>query len=581
MKTILPCLLCAPLLWGTVSAQEFPPANDAAPTGPVVEMAPYVVKGDRVLPNPEQWRYAKVPALVLTRGNRQIIAPGYEMLSNLSSSQTRALVEELQLRQFAATYLWPMLTQALPRMPVYVVVDINQQHSQPRRFVKSSDTWEGEPIVAVDTQPSPSSFSSSSDFAATGAQRFAAEYGLTQMNDMNADTMVMSEDITPEEELMQSSGRQAQRYERDETVARPLPDGYVELAMNGGPLAALVRAGEPRAGLGRPSEERFAATLSYELNLFALNSQSQKLPAWFVRGLGSLLGSTQVSRKLIQFARVKEDLAGRGMPKLSGLLKKEGAFTEEEARLASLFVHYGLFGDNGNYSARFMQFVDRLASGGEPTDAMFKEVFGKSLRTMETYLAAYARDLASYKSTDFKGDIPPMPPPVYREATQSDVARIKAEMHVSQANPGKALEELRTAYWRGERAPAMLALLATLEQQVGSEARARKILKALLGLPAPPPQTYIAAARLQLHDALAAKPAGAKLAAEETSALIDTLSGALAGGLTTEDLCDTLAEVILKSDTRPDANMTAFLREAARRYPKNQTIAGALATGGK
>jgi hypothetical protein len=384
----------------------------------------------------------------------------------------------------------------------------------------------------------------------------------------------MNEDITPEQELMQSGNRGAQRYQRDESVVRPLPSGFVELAMNGGPLAALVRAGDPVAGAERFSQERYAATLSYHLNQFALNSQSQKLPAWFVRGLSNLLGSTQVSRKLIQFARVKEDLAGRYMPGLSGLLGKTSAFTEEEERLAALFVHYGLFGDNGKYTARFMQFVNRLADGAKPTDAMFQETFGKSLSTMESYIGAYARDLAYYKSTDFKGDIPPMPAPVYREATQSEIARIKAEMHLSQANSAKALEELRTAYWRGEREPAMLALLATLEQQAGTESRARRILKALLDLPKPPPQTYIAAARLQLKDTLDAKPAAhnGKLTAAETSALVAMLSGALAGGLTTEDMCDTLAEVMLKSDTPPDPNMLAFLQQAAKRFPKNQNL---------
>lgn len=575
MKKLLSSLLAISLICGVAFAQSDPVAKDTGPTAPIVEMEPYVVKGDRVLPNPEQWHYVKVPALVLTRGNRQIVAPGYEIISNINSSQTRAFVEELQLRQFAGNYLWPMLTQALPRTPVYVVVDMNLQYAARLSFEKTIDTWEGDPIVATDIDPSPGSFSSTADFGAMGAHRmFAAEYGLSQMDGMNADTMIMSEDITPDDELMQSSSRKAQRYQRDETVVRPLPAGFVELAMNGGPLAALVRAGDPVAGAERFSQERYAATVSYQLNQFALNSQSQKLPAWFIRGLSNLLGSTQVSRKLIQFARVKEDLAGRAMPKLSEFLKKTDAFTEEEERLASLFVHYGLFGDNGKYTARFMQFVNHLADGGEPSDSMFKETFGKSLGTMESYIAAYARDFAYYKSTDFKGDIPPMPAPAYREATQSEVARIKAEVFLSQANPAKALEELRTAYWRGEREPAMLALLATLEQQAGSEPRARKIIKALLELPKPSPQTYIAAARLQLKDTLASKPAASdgKLTADETSALIATLSGALAGGLTTEDMCGTLAEIVLQSAAPPDSNMLAFLQQAAKRFPKNQNI---------
>ncbi|MDR1009991.1 MAG: hypothetical protein LBM04_02480 [Opitutaceae bacterium] len=572
MKPALLLLLAIVSLLGTALAQTDTPP----PAGPVVEMEPYVVKGDRVLPPPEQWQYVKVPALVLSRGNRNILAPGYELLSNLNASQTKVLVGELQLRQFAATYLWPMLTQTLPRTPVYVVADMGQQRSQRFQHLTFSDTWEGERIVANDVPLAPNSFNSSRDFGARGAQTFAAEYGLGEMEDTDGETGISTD---PGDELAALAERNAQRYVEDETVIKPLGDGYVVLASNGGPLAALIRAGEPFAGAARPSEERFAATLSYELNLYALNSLPHKPPAWFARGLSNLLGSTQVSYKLIQFALVRENLAGRELPKLSTLLQKDGAFTEEESRLASLFVHYGLFGDNGKYTARFMQFVDRLGAGEQPADAMFREVFNMSVRSMETKLAVYARDMAYFKSRDIKGDIPTMPAPTYREATQSEVARIKGEVFVSQANPGKALEELRIAYWRGERDAPMLAMLATLELQIGSEPRARKLLKALLELPVPPPQTYIAAARLQLKDITAVKTPGAKLTAGETSSLIGALSGALAGGLTTEDLCNTLAEIVLKSDTRPDANLLAFLEQASKRFPKNQTIAASIKSG--
>jgi hypothetical protein len=585
MRTILLCLLWLPLLVENVFAQANSAAKNAAPSGPVVEMEPYEVKADRILPNPEEWTYVKVPALVLQHGGRNIVAPGYEMLSNLNSSQTKTLVGELQLRQFAGAYLWPMLTQALPRSPIYTVVDIREQLGARFPIIGTSDTWKGDTIVANRAPPSPSNFNSYRDFGPTGPHytsgaAFAAEYGLSQADDINAGTGIdTTETGTIGDDYVELANWKAEKYERDETVVRPLPEGSVVLASNGGPLAALVRAGELFAGMERPSEERLAATLSYELNRYAFDTFPEKLPPWFARGLGHLIGSTQVSYTLIEFAKVKEELTGRAMPKLSVLLKKTGAFTEEEQRAASLFVHYGLFADNGAYSARFMQFVTRLGNGEEPAEAMFKEIFRTSMGKLETHLTVYARDFASYKSMKVTGAIPQMPRPVYREATQSEIARIKGEMYVSQGNPGKALEELRTAYWRGERDPGMLALLAALELQIGTESRARKIISTLMALSAPPPQTYIAAARLQLKDALAAKPPGATLTGEETTALIGTLSGALAAGQTTEDLCGTLAEIILKSPTRPDPNMLAFLQQAAKRYPKNQTITDAVKSG--
>lgn len=581
MKKNLPCLICILLLAaGNVFGQADAGNKEKNNMGPVVEMEPYVVKSDRILPDPEQWHYMKVPALMLTRGNRNIIAPGYEMLSNLNPKQTKTLVDELQLRQFAAAYLWPMLTQVLPRTPIYVVVDINQQRGAPFQAPVSIDTWEREKIEVANVQPSPSNFNSSHNYGGVaGAQRFAAEYGLSQADDINAGLIETGEaDITEADDLAQLGARKSQEYVEDETTVKPLGDGYVILASNGGGLAMLIRAGEQFAGEGRPTEEQFAATMSYELSLYALKTLPQKTPAWFARGLSSLLGSTQVSYKLIRFAFIRENLANSEMPKLARLFSKEGVYTAEEAKLASLFVHFGLFGEYGKFAPNFTQFVNRLGNGEQPTEVMFNEVFGISMSRMETYLAVYARDIAAFSSTEISGKLPSMPKFIYREATQSEVARIKGEMYVAQANPGKALEELRTAYWRGEREPGMLALLAALELQIGAEPRARKIIKALMELPAPPPQTYIAAARLQFKDALAAKPADAKLTLteEETNALVGTLSGALAGGLTTEDLCGTLAEIIIKSSTRPDPNMLAFLEQASKRYPKNQNILEAL-----
>jgi len=579
------CLLSATALAQT---QPKPAVSGTAPE-PVVEMAPYIVSADRILPNPETWTLVKVPALDLIRGNRHIVAPGYEILSNLpNTSDTKALVGQLQLLQFAGDYLWPMITQSLPRTAVYVVADIRLAPQAPSDIVKTSDAWKNDPIDAANIQPSPGSFNSSVSLSGGGVQQisalgstdFNASYGLAQSEDINAandpSQIANDDNANPQNDVSDMANRQVDRAQRDESIIRPLPPGYVELAMNGGPLAALIRAGSPLAGVDRFSEERYAATLSYYLDLYALNSLPQKPPAWFARGLGNLLGSTQVTYQQIDFAKITEDFMDMAMPKLSAIFQKgpDDAFTEPEDRLAALFVHYGLFGEDGKYAARMMQFVNALAAGAKPTDALFKQAFGISMTSMETNLAAAGRSMSFYKSMKTTGPIPEMPAATYREATQSEVARIKAEMYVSQANPAKALDELRTAYWRGEREPEMLAFLAFLEEQIGSDARARKLAQTLMALPDPPARACIVSAKLKLKDAFAGKPADAKLAPDETAGLITTLGGAMKSG-PTEDLCAALAEVVLKSASRPDPNILAFLQQAAKRYPQNASIASA------
>lgn len=570
------CILLFIFPNGTLAQSQ--PANGQVPAvvEPFVEMAPYVVNENRILPNPERWHYVQVPALILLRGSGQVVVPGYEMLSNLTRPQTEVMVTEMQLRQFAAAYIWPTLARALPRGTIFVVVDGNQQASTRLPYVSAMSGWVSEPIVATNVQPSSNSFNSFRYGGSVGARSFSAEYGLGDIMPMNPEMEIPDINATEDQyEILQKKTETI----APQSVIKPLPDGFVIVAMNGGPLTALVRAGTPHAGMERPTEEQLAATLSYETNLFALNSLSQKLPLWFARGLSNLLGCTQVSHTRIQFALVREKMAGWNVSRLTAILTKTDSFLQEEALLASVFVHFGLYGDKGRYSVRFMQFVDRLARGEQPSETMFKDTFGMSMKKMENVLTTYARDFAYHKSTDIKGDIPQMPAPIFRMATQSEVARIKGEVDISLTNPAKALDELRIAYWRGERDATMLALLGRLELQIGSESRARKILKALGELPAPPPQSHIATARLQLKDMYAAKPAGSKLSADETAELLEELGRAVTGGITTEDLCDTLAEVVINSAVRPHAEIVAFLGEAAKRYPKNRSIAEAIKAG--
>ncbi|MDR0352788.1 MAG: hypothetical protein LBI02_05410, partial [Opitutaceae bacterium] len=258
------------------------------------------------------------------------------------------------------------------------------------------------------------------------------------------------------------------------------------------------------------------------------------------------------------------------------LLGKAEGFTYEETMLASALVHYGLYGDNGKHRQKFMNLVERQSAGEELTDALFKEVFGFNTKKLRSKLSVYMRTFAVYKHHELRGKIPPMPEIDLRQATQAEAARLQAEAFIALGRFDLALDKLRIAYWRGEREPEMLAVLALLEQRAGSEARARKIVQTLMKLPQPPLRARVVAAKLRLQDALSARPEGAKLSMDETVEIMGLLGDALnQTGIPDEDVCETFAGVMSNSPTQPPPNVTDFLKKAAVRYSTNSDIAKA------
>jgi hypothetical protein len=534
--------------------------GDGAVPGVIVEMEPYVVRADRILPIPEDWLYVPVPALVLERGENATLAPGYYVLSNLSGQNTRLFINELQLRQLAGMLLWPEIVRSQPKNPVIVILDGN--HGAGQRWDKPGRRdWVDDPISRASPMPITTP---------PGLQWFDPAQRLST-------PMVDNDPFGPQI----TDGTRGGESEADSSG--PLTKDHVEAAMRGGVVAAWVKAGVPTAGFARPSEERLAAALSQEQFNLAMLSFSQQPPAWFVSGMGWLVASAEVSRTRIAFARgvdaVQNIIAGfrLRLPPLLALLQKETLETDQldEILLAAAFTHYGLYGDNGKHRQKFMGMVGRQSAGERMTEALFVEVFGFGTKKMLSKLGVYARTFAAYKHHELRGKIPPMPEIGVSRATQAEAARLQAEAFIALGRLDLALDKLRIAYWRGEREPEMLAVLALLEQRAGSEARARKIAQTLMKLPQPPLRARTVAANLRLQDALSARPEGAKLNMDETVELMDLLGAAITHGIPDEDACETFAKVILSSPAQPPPNVTAFLKKAAAQYANNGPIAEA------
>jgi hypothetical protein len=508
-------------------------AGDGKATGPVVEMEPYVVKADRILPDPESWRYIKVPALALDRksGSKKdpVIFPGCEILYAGRERDADVFVKEFQIRQAVGNFLFPMLVRMLPMQETIIVYNDHYRYLHNTRYNPETDNiW------------------------ATHLYREVTN-ALSQNYNKNRTGEIVTAYVF-ERRVFYGTGE---------------------------------RSSSDASFIGAAGEAKWAWLIimrdSLQWNEF---SKSSKYPYWFKIGLQKLLSLMRFDANGVSFgdilseAALNKEAMGRvrpvkRLPKLANMLKHEYQRSGDgSAGYSYYFIHYALFGNRGANREKITNLVELM--GAKPfSEELFQKAWGKSSKQVDKELSLYVLG-HDMKRIVYQFQMPEMPPVVSREATQSEIARLKAWLYLSRVQVPRALDELRIAYLRGERDPAMLAMLASFEQRIGSEERARKILKALMALPAPPPHTYIVAARLRLNELLAAKPKDAKLNAAESTEIIATLSGALAGGLTNGELCNTLAEIVLKSAEPPDANTTGFLSEAAKRYPFNKTIADAL-----
>jgi hypothetical protein len=100
-------LLLAALLVAAPVAAATPPAA-GVPSGPVIELPVFEVSDSRVLPPPEEWRYAEIP--------------GFEILSRLSERETRRFVADFLLLQQVIEIIMPGLTRGQVAVPTALIL---------------------------------------------------------------------------------------------------------------------------------------------------------------------------------------------------------------------------------------------------------------------------------------------------------------------------------------------------------------------------------------------------------------------------------------------------------------------------
>lgn len=560
--------LCAAT--ASLAEDTLKPVNEVA-----VEMPRYEIKSDRILPAPENWLFVVVPALELTRGSKVVVAPGYEILSNYSEKNTRLFVEELQRRQLAGTILWPMLVQALPRRAIVVVFDRNSQPPTTTRIAETVGAqWEGDPIMPVERLRDGYS-SVDRDW-----QEIQAQGGYTVR--APAQQMAQEAFLTNPELPEPATGSTAMAPTPARKPSRSftlIPPGVVRLFAREGIVCAYVYGDEIRAGREIFTEEKLASGVSQESTRYALSAGRNKVPVWLQTGVTWLVASTEITPTRITFADAIAGLEAEHIPSLLGVLTRDTSLSSEEEQLACAFTHYGLYGDNSKHAPKFIALAERLQK--EPfSEELFAQAFGASVAQVEKDLTSYLHSFANFKSMQMNGKIPDMPGFVCRVASQSEVARLKADSLITQGEPDGALDELRIAYLRGEREPTMLAVLATLEDSYGSKERARKLAAALEALPTPPARVFPLLARLKYRDLTGTRTNKEKLTSSEAKTVLSPLGRAVQNGITNEEVCTLFAETVLRTEGKPHSSVATFLAQAAKRFPDNKKIRDAAEFAG-
>lgn len=555
MKRLLPpALLGIALLLAPLGAR----AEEAAAPGPVVELPKFVVTDNRELPPPESWQYGTFP--------------GFEVLSNASVKNTQNLVKGFETFRLALSYVWPVPDK--PAYPVSLIIcgrggkfdafvpkgsDADATMARASLFLKQGDRsaividFQAKEltVLAVDA-PDPTSGEDASRFSVDHDKQLYREYV---------------------------------RYLLSQTEPR-LPAWFEEgltqiiIAMKIDPT--LIQFGV----VEDPNTISVQAAMNQQLNALAAGAGESTDDSMLA------LGAPAEDRDFNAALRRKPLIA---MPKFLSVAHNDPIAvnplgTNIWAKQAYAFVHMCLFGRGGKFKRAFSQFLIR--STREPvTEELFKECFRipKSAKNPQAGYKEYGYkdillELRSYcDSTDYspmefrakKGERLPMPKPMaLRDATQSEVGRIKGEALILAGEKTRARAELIAPYIRGERDPQLLTALAVYDRNAGEDDRARKLLDYAVANKATGPDAYYELAKYRFADATA-KPAGPNntFSAAQTKGIIDLLLQARKQPPPIPSIYELMADTWIRRGEKSSREELGTLVDGLRMFPGRMRLA--------
>lgn len=310
-------------------------------------------------------------------------------------------------------------------------------------------------------------------------------------------------------------------------------------------------------------------------------------PAWFEEGLVQIFSSIDFTKKWINFAQVGDGFGGSKTGDFNQILAQRALMPMEElladppkqtstfwSAQCYGFVHMCLYGRNQRYQKGFIKFISRAANEA-PSEAFFKECFGKSYKEMTMELRGYVQftDYKSMQYTAKKGHALPEPPPVaLRDATDAESGRIVGEVLRLSGHAEEARNALIAPYQRGEREPRLLAALGLAERLAGKDDRARKFLEAAAVAKVERPRAYLELGRLR-YDEVRAKPAaGEKLSDAQVQQALAPLLIARSQRPPMSAVYALIAEIWTHAERAPTREEFNVVLEGVQTFPRNTPL---------
>ena len=547
--TLLALVFLTPAV--ALRAQERP-----APGDPVVELPKFIVTDSRELPPPESWRYATMP--------------GFEILSNASVRGTQRLLRDFDMFRQALDLVWPM----------------PQRISQPTALIICGKGAKFDKFIPTGKVSADTAFASL--FLKKGTQAaIVIDLESTTLNVLdlgNADAGTDNSLVSVEHDkqlyreyvrylLSNNEPRLPAWFEEglSQIIMRMQFDKrYIEFAKLEDPNTVSAAA-----GMIAQINELNAAAGGEEGDVTALAgapAEDRDFPAALRR---------RALMPLQPFFEVKHD-----SPEATNTLGNN-----RWGKQAYAFVHMCLYGYKGKYQKQFMTFLQRSAR--EPvTEQMFKECFrmpkGKAKDGTETFKEISYKDMLMeirsycdftvYEAKIFKAtgkeDLVVAPKPLdLREATQSEIGRIKGEALVLAGHDKAARTELIAPYQRGERDPELLAALGLFDRGHDEPERGRKFLDAAFAAKTKRPDAGLELARIRYADALAA-PAGAggRLSAAQTTGILEPLLAVRRSPPHMPALYELVADTWSRSEAKPKPDDVRVMIDGAQLFPMRMKL---------
>lgn len=495
----------------------------------IVELPAMVVTDSRELPPPESWRYAAIP--------------GFEILSNAPESETQKLLRDFQLFNIAIDTVWKGLQE---KRTVPIALIICGKGGKFDAFLPPNDG-------RID--------------GARASLFFQNREQVAIVLDFEAKTLLVD--------------------------SLALREAATQAAPNAVAAAEEADPSDPAAAGGQVEVDHYSQ-LYREYIRYLMSRIQPRQPAWFEEGLSQLFMGMKFDRRSIVFAKVTEPgetgevnfnqtLQGRAFIPLQDFFDVQrdsniatSPIANQWSKQAQAFVHLCLYGEGQKYQKSFLTFLLRIQT--EPvTEALFKECFKMSYKNMLTVLAGY-RDFTVSKSFEWrlpKGQMLPEPTPLaLREATQSEVGRIKGDALRLAGRPEAAHAALVAPYIRGERDPRLLAALGLEELAAGRTDRAEKFLEAAVTAKVDRPRAGLELARLR-YKAHLAQPAAAEgqFSDAQTQEVIAPLLAVRSQPPPLPEIYELLGDTLVRSVTPPARETLAVLYEGVNLFPGRLGIA--------